>query len=316
MDYFRKIITFAQLYFTISVFLASLVIMSTVSENIRYLRKLKGYTQEQFAERIGIKRSLLGAYEEARANPNEIYLDSMAEVLGVSVENLLNDDLKERVRKLGTGNILKLNPDMAEPMASLPAPVADREPMERPLSDKAGQPEEEPVKGAQMDLFAGVSAPAATPAAKINGATAAPVVPLETAPASSTDFVELLRSLLESQRDIRLFSDLEDMPLRGVHFIGKRLDRAALIENNELYILTTSDGQVLFRRAFNQIAIKGTVILSSDFPDKPTRELPGASISEVYRYIATVQTDAPSAVVPVRRLKELTDEMVRLLDNA
>lgn len=82
MDNFRKIITFAQLYFRMSVFLASLVIMSTVSENIRYLRKLKGYTQEQFAERIGIKRSLLGAYEEARANPNEIYLDSMADVLG------------------------------------------------------------------------------------------------------------------------------------------------------------------------------------------------------------------------------------------
>ncbi len=313
MDYFRKIITFAQLFFTISVFLASLVIMSTVSENIRYLRKLKGYTQEQFAEQIGIKRSLLGAYEEARANPNEIYLDSMAEVLGVSVENLLNDDLKERVRKLGTGNILKLNPDRTEPAASSPAPVADRESMERPLSDKTGRQEEEPVKSAQMDLFAGGPASAAKAAHSVAPATA---IPAGTAPVSAGDFMESLRALLESRGGIRLFSDLEDMPLRGVHLIGARLDRTNLIENNALYILMTSDGQVLFRRAFNQIAIKGTVILSSDFPDKPTKELPESSISEVYRYIATVQTDAPSAVVPVRKLKELTDEMVRLLDNA
>lgn len=315
MDYFRKIITFAQLFFTISVFLASLVTMSTVSENIRYLRKLKGYTQEQFAERIGIKRSLLGAYEEARANPNEIYLDSMAEVLGVSVENLLNDDLKERVRKLGTGNILKLNPDRVEPATSSPAPVADREPMERPLSDKTGRQEEEPLKGAQMDLFAGGPVEASVAKAAYGGVTPAAAVPPKTVPISVADFVEPLRSLLESQRGIRLFSDLEDMPLRGVHLIGMRLDRTDLIENNALYILTTSDGQVLFRRAFNQISIKGTVILSSDFPDKPTMELPGSSIREVYRYVATVQTDAPSAVVPVRRLKELTDEMVRLLDN-
>ncbi len=316
MDYFRKIITFAQLFFTISVFLASLVTMSTVSENIRYLRKLKGYTQEQFAERIGIKRSLLGAYEEARANPNEIYLDSMAEVLGVSVENLLNDDLKERVRKLGTGNILKLNPDRVEAAASSPAPVADRESMERPLSDKTGRQEDEPLKGAQMDLFAAGSPVAASAAKAAYGGMPATGIPPETTPVGSTDFAESLRSLLESQRGIRLFSDLEDMPLRGVHLIGARLDRTDLIENNALYILLTSDGQVLFRRAFNQIAIKGTVILSSDFPDKPTRELPGSSIREVYRYVATVQTDAPSAVVPVRRLKELTDEMVRLLDNA
>ncbi|ODS82635.1 MAG: hypothetical protein ABS46_08290 [Cytophagaceae bacterium SCN 52-12] len=317
MDYFRKIITFAQLFFTISFFLASLVIMSTVSENIRYLRKLKGYTQEQFAEQIGIKRSLLGAYEEARANPNEIYLDSMAEVLGVSVENLLNDDLKERVRKLGTGNILKLNPDRTEPAASSPVPVADREPMERPLSDQTSRAEEEPVEGAQMDLFAGAGSPGAAPVAKpAYSAMPAAAVPPVTAPASAEGYVESLRSLLESHGGTRLFSDLEDIPLRGVHLIGARLDRTNLIENNALYILMTSDGQVLFRRAFNQIAIKGTVILSSDFPDKPTKELPESSISEVYRYIATVQTDAPSAVVPVRKLKELTNEMARLLDNA
>lgn len=316
MDNFRKIITFAQLYFAISVFLASLVIMSTVSENIRYLRKLKGYTQEQFAERIGIKRSLLGAYEEARANPNEIYLDSMADVLGVSVENLLNDDLKERVRRLGTGNILKLNPDITEPAVSPPDPVIEREPMERPLPDKTSRQEEEPVKGAQMDLFTGLGNPATVPAEKIgNIAMPGPSVLPETGSLGSTGFLELLRSLLGSMKDIRLFSGLEDMPLRGIHLIGTRLDRPDLIENNEIYILVAQDGRVLFRRAFNQIAIKGTVILSSDFPDKPTIELPKSSISEVYRYVATVQTDAPSAVVPVRRLKELTDEMVRLLDN-
>ena len=43
--------------------------MSLVSENIKFFRKQLGFTQEQLALRIGIKRSLLGAYEEGRAEP-------------------------------------------------------------------------------------------------------------------------------------------------------------------------------------------------------------------------------------------------------
>ena len=298
---FQKNSNFCTVVFGISLFLASLAIMSTVSENIRYLRKLKGYTQEQFAERIGIKRSLLGAYEEARANPNEIYLDSMAEVLGVSVENLLKDNLKEHVRRLGTGNILKLNPDRIEPAASSGGSDEEEAANETFLQAKTERREDAPAKGAQMGLFTDSLAEGGSSSKKIA--------------ADSSDLVGLLKSLIETQKGLKLFSDLEDMPLRGVHFIGTSLERANLIENNTLYIVKTVEGQVLFRRVFNQIAIKGTLILSSDFPDKPTLELPESSISEVYRYVATVQTEAPSAVVPARRLKELTNEMVRLLNN-
>lgn len=69
--------------------------MSLVSENIRYLRKLNGLTQEQFARRLGIKRSLVGAYEEARANPNPNNMISIAKAFNVSVENLQRHDLRK-----------------------------------------------------------------------------------------------------------------------------------------------------------------------------------------------------------------------------
>ncbi|WP_025761519.1 helix-turn-helix domain-containing protein [Dyadobacter tibetensis] len=68
--------------------------MSIVSNNIKYLRRLNGLTQEQFAKKIAIKRSLLGAYEEARANPNITNLKNMAAAFGVSVDNLLKNDLR------------------------------------------------------------------------------------------------------------------------------------------------------------------------------------------------------------------------------
>ncbi|GAB3338907.1 hypothetical protein GCM10027299_51390 [Larkinella ripae] len=69
--------------------------MSIVSNNIKYLRRLNGLTQEQFARRIGIKRSLLGAYEEARANPNLDNLMSIARAFNTTVDNLLKSDLRK-----------------------------------------------------------------------------------------------------------------------------------------------------------------------------------------------------------------------------
>eukprot|EP01031_Cornospumella_fuschlensis_P012665 gene12665-15476_t len=69
--------------------------MSIVSNNIKYLRRLNGLTQEQFSRRIGIKRSLLGAYEEARANPNLENLKTIAQVFGTSVDSLIKTDIRK-----------------------------------------------------------------------------------------------------------------------------------------------------------------------------------------------------------------------------
>jgi transcriptional regulator with XRE-family HTH domain len=63
-----------------------------------------GFTQEQFAERIGIKRSLLGAYEEGRADPRLNNLQNIATEFGVTVDMLLTRDLtrmnREDIQKL------------------------------------------------------------------------------------------------------------------------------------------------------------------------------------------------------------------------
>ncbi len=67
--------------------------MSFIATNIKSLRKKAGYTQEQFAEQVGIKRSLIGAYEEGRAEPRLQTLTAIANVLGVSTDALIKDDL-------------------------------------------------------------------------------------------------------------------------------------------------------------------------------------------------------------------------------
>lgn len=67
--------------------------MGLISNNIRFLRKKHGYTQEQLASRVGIKRSLLGAYEEDRAEVRGPLLEAFAKVFSVSINELTGSDL-------------------------------------------------------------------------------------------------------------------------------------------------------------------------------------------------------------------------------
>ncbi|TDH28010.1 LexA family transcriptional regulator [Segetibacter sp. 3557_3] len=67
--------------------------MSQAGKNLKYLRKLKGWTQEEFANKLKIKRSLLGAYEEERADPRIEVLEIVSSLFKTSLDELLLKDL-------------------------------------------------------------------------------------------------------------------------------------------------------------------------------------------------------------------------------
>lgn len=67
--------------------------MSKAGLNLKYLRKLRGWTQEEFAQKLDIKRSLIGAYEEERADPRLDVLEIIADMFKLSLDELLLKDL-------------------------------------------------------------------------------------------------------------------------------------------------------------------------------------------------------------------------------
>lgn len=67
--------------------------MSLAGQNLKYLRKLRGWTQEEFANKLQIKRSLIGAYEEERADPRLDVLEIIADMFKLSLDELLLKDL-------------------------------------------------------------------------------------------------------------------------------------------------------------------------------------------------------------------------------
>jgi transcriptional regulator with XRE-family HTH domain len=69
--------------------------MSIAGQNLKYLRKLRGWTQEEFAAKLGIKRSLLGAYEEERAEPRLEVLETISDMFKLTLDELLRKELGE-----------------------------------------------------------------------------------------------------------------------------------------------------------------------------------------------------------------------------
>ncbi|HND96028.1 MAG TPA: LexA family transcriptional regulator [Chitinophagaceae bacterium] len=67
--------------------------MSVANQNMKYLRKLRGWTQEEFAQKLGIKRSLLGAYEEERADPRIDVLEIVCNMFKLTLDDVLRKDL-------------------------------------------------------------------------------------------------------------------------------------------------------------------------------------------------------------------------------
>jgi transcriptional regulator with XRE-family HTH domain len=86
--------------------------MAISNQNLKYLRKLRGWTQEEFAQKLQIKRSLLGAYEEERAEPRIDVLEVVCDIFKLTLDDILRKDLsdnksnymaKRRALKLASG---------------------------------------------------------------------------------------------------------------------------------------------------------------------------------------------------------------------
>ncbi len=69
--------------------------MALSNQNLKYLRKLRGWTQEEFAIKLNIKRSLLGAYEEERAEPRFEVLEAVCDIFKLTMDELLRKDLSD-----------------------------------------------------------------------------------------------------------------------------------------------------------------------------------------------------------------------------
>lgn len=67
--------------------------MASIANNLKFLRKQKGLTQQEFADEMEIKRASVGAYEEGRAEPKYELLDKIARFYELTMDELVNETI-------------------------------------------------------------------------------------------------------------------------------------------------------------------------------------------------------------------------------
>lgn len=62
------------------------------SERLKTIRKIKGLTQKELAEKVGVERATIAGYETNRSNPNFEILIKISKVLNISSDYLIGKD--------------------------------------------------------------------------------------------------------------------------------------------------------------------------------------------------------------------------------
>lgn len=254
--------------------------MSLVSGNLKILRKKLGLTQEQLAERIGIKRSLLGAYEEGRAEPGLNTLVVMAKLFEISVDELVTLDFSNE-KAAG-----KFQKDVEARRLRILSVTVDKEDRE------------------QIQLV-----PDKAAAGYLNG-FADPEFVKELPAFQLPMFKNGTYRAFEIKGDSML-------PLpSGTIIIGQYVENWMYLKDDKTYILVTDKEGIVYKRVINQVKEKGTLTLVSDNPVYTPYEVPIDDIAEAWEAKAFLSTEFPRPEMSMEKLTgmvlELQQELLRL----
>lgn len=248
--------------------------MGIVSENIKYLRKQKGLTQEQLAEKIGIKRSLLGAYEEGRAEPGLSYLITMSKIFEIQVDDLISEDLtdpqkqKEVLKKDIEGKKLRV------------------------LSITVDKDDNENIQLVPQKAAAGYLNGYADP---------------EYVSDLPTFYLPIFAN--GSYRAFEISGD-SMLPIpSGSIIIGQYVENWRQIKDDKTYVLVTQREGIVYKRIFNHIKDKAALMLVSDNPAYSSYEVPADDVLEVWEAKAFLSTQFPQSQMSIEKLTTMVIDL-------
>ncbi len=231
--------------------------MSLISDNLKFLRKNINLTQEQMAQQIGIKRSLLGAYEEGRADPRISNLLKFAEIFNLSVDQLIGTDLTEIVGAM---------PEKGNAKNDL-----------RVLAITVDKNDRENIELVPQKAAAGY----------LNGYAD---------PEYIEELPKFQLPVLPENGTYRAFEISGDsmLPLRsGTIVIGQYVESSTELKNGKTYILVTGDEGVVYKRILKYADKPELFRLTSDNKQYDAYDVKGKDIVEIWQAKAYISLDFP-----------------------
>lgn len=230
--------------------------MPAINENIRFIRKQLKLTQDQFGKQLGIKRSLVGAYEEGRAEPRLELLSKIAGLVGLPVDALLSSDLNSGTK---SSSIQK---DYVRGKEVLVVSIDN---------DKKDNIELVPYKAAAgyMNGYADVDYVKELPKFKL----------------------PMLNSGTYRAFEISGDSMLPILP--GTVVVGEYVENLKELKNGKTYVLVTGREGIVYKRVFNYLDENGKLFLVSDNRQYTPYQIDGEDVLEAWAAKAYISVQFP-----------------------
>jgi transcriptional regulator with XRE-family HTH domain len=226
------------------------------NSNLKFLRKAKGFTQDELAFELDLKRSQIGSYEEGRAHPAYDKLAEMAKYFHISIDNIINKDLR-LMKEVPLFSDEQLNTPILQPSRILAITVDDEN--------------NENIEVVNSKAAAGY----------LNGY------------ADPEYIKELQRFQLPflptgTYRAFEIKGDsMQPLP-SGSIVIGEYVEKIADIKDGMTYVVVSNEDGIVYKRVFNKIEQDGVLVLKSDNPTYQSYNINAQDILEIWKGVAHI----------------------------
>jgi transcriptional regulator with XRE-family HTH domain len=246
--------------------------MANISSNLKYLRKKKGLTQQQFADSMEIKRSLVGAYEEDRAEPKYELLKKFAESYELSMDELINETINDKWKPKPKGD---------------PANI-------RVLSISVDSEDNENIELVPVKASAGY----------LNGFSDPQFI-------SKLPKFHLPMFRQGTYRAFEISGD-SMLPLQsGTIVVGEYLENWNDVKPNDTYVIISKGDGLVYKRIGSKFKENKALKLISDNPVYEPYSIPGEDVLEIWKAKAYISTSFPEPA-PEPTLETITSMMSQM----
>jgi transcriptional regulator with XRE-family HTH domain len=262
---------------------ASIFIM--INTNLKFWRRELGLTQAQLADKLSIKRSLVGAYEEGRAEPRLATLVNMARLFNIPLDSLATTDFTKKKYAKTAAALREAGP---------PVEPSDEKPL-RVLAFTVGPDEKENIELVPLKAAAGY----------LNGY-------------ADREFIEELPRfrlpMLPGTGTYRAFEISGDsmLPLTsGTTIVGRYVDDWSALKDGTPCIVVSQKEGIVFKRVYNKLKQNALFALHSDNPTYSPYDLKAEDVLEIWEAKSYISSTFPIGGVTLENLASLVLDLTQ-----
>lgn len=264
-----------------------------INTNLKFWRRELSLTQAQLADKLSIKRSLIGAYEEGRAEPKLTTLVKMARLFGISLDALVTTDFSKKRQAAAVLRQLQNAPalDAAGTDGVAVASPAERTKGEnlRVLAITVDKNQDENIELVPLKAAAGY----------LNGYADQEYI---------EDLPKFRLPMLGQTGTFRAFEIAGDSMLpiaSGTVIVGRYVADWNEVKDGTPCIVVSKKEGIVFKRVFNRLQDAASLTLHSDNPVYSPYDIDVDDVLEIWEAKSYISSTFPIADLSLNRLASI-----------